>query len=314
MLCQACVCMGINVKLLLNIIMLDKFVCGLSKKHTVRAINFMLLWCFIIGIVTYPDIPITIELLLCGLLLLYIAATVLYLKINCKSIKKACLKQTDKSKNMIIKDISIDIIREALFWGTLFLLPWLGASIKNILADVGMVVIVLCGLLYYVYIIGAAAREREQAELVIENLREIMRTNNEQNQKVVAGLFRQRFEAVDKFAAMRYECSDDRQLNVNYGKEAVRLVRNMALDSAELTKLKGEIDSSRNNLMSRLEQAYPQLSIQERTMYMYAVIGLSPRAMSVLLGMNIENVYNRKSRLKAKLRAGSAEFVDALNA
>lgn len=114
-----------------------------QKKHTVRAINFMLLWCFIIGIVTYPDIPITIELL-----------------------------------------------------------P--------------------CGLLYYVYIIGAAAREREQA--------------------------------------------------------------------------------------------YPQLSIQERTMYMYAVIGLSPRAMSVLLGMNIENVYNRKSRLKAKLRAGSAEFVDALNA
>ncbi len=215
---------------------------------------------------------------------------------------------------MIIKDISIDIIREALFWGTLFLLPWLGASIKNVLADVGMVVIVLCGLLYYVYIIGAAAREREQAELVIENLREIMRTNNEQNQKVVAGLFRQRFEAVDKFAAMRYECSDDRQLNVNYGKEAVRLVRNMALDSAELTKLKGEIDSSRNNLMSRLEQAYPQLSIQERTMYMYAVIGLSPRAMSVLLGMNIENVYNRKSRLKAKLRAGPAEFVDALNA
>ena len=103
----------------------------------------MLLWCFIIGIVTYPDIPITIELL-------------------------------------------------------------------------------RCGLLYYVYIIGAAAREREQA--------------------------------------------------------------------------------------------YPQLSIQERTMYMYAVIGLSPRAMSVLLGMNIENVYNRKSRLKAKLRAGPAEFVDALNA
>ena len=47
---------------------------------------------------------------------------------------------------------------------------------------------------------------------------------------------------------------------------------------------------------------------------MYAVIGLSPRAMSVLLGMNIENVYNRKSRLKAKLRAGPAEFVDALNA
>ncbi len=120
MLCQACVCMGINVKLLLNIIMLDKFVCGLSKKHTVRAINFMLLWCFIIGIVTYPDIPITIELLLCGLLLLYIAAIVLHLKINCKSIKKACLKQTDKPKNMIIKDISIDIIREALFWGTLF--------------------------------------------------------------------------------------------------------------------------------------------------------------------------------------------------
>lgn len=52
-------------------------------------------------------------------------------------------------------------------------------------------------------------------------------------------------------------------------------------------------------------------------MYMYAVIGLSPRAMSVLLGMNIENVYNRKSRLKAKLKTASddsAEFVDALSA
>lgn len=120
-----------------------------------------------------------------------------------------------------------------------------------------MVVIVLCGLLYYVYIIGTSTREREQAELVIENLREIMRINDKHNQKVVAELFRQRFEAVDRFAEMRYECADDRQLNINYGKEAVRLVRNMALDSAELSKLKDEIDRSRNNLMSRLEQAYP---------------------------------------------------------
>ena len=64
--------------------------------------------------------------------------------------------------------------------------------------------------------------------------------------------------------------------------------------------------------MLRLDQEFPQLSKTERLIFMYAVIGLSPRAMSVLLDISIESVYNRKSRLKAKLKSGSAELAEAL--
>ncbi|MCM1021367.1 MAG: hypothetical protein NC343_03845 [Muribaculum sp.] len=147
-----------------------------------------------------------------------------------------------------------------------------------------------------------------QAQLTLVDLQRIMKADSERNQAAVAKLFRRQFEIVDKFAAMRYECEDERKLAVNYGREAIKLVKSLEPNTVELTELEQYINEHYDNLISKLDSAFSQLSNMERNIFMYAVIGLSPRAMSVLLNLPIDSIYNRKSRLKTKLKSGPEEL------
>lgn len=223
------------------------------------------------------------------------------------------IKSYSETKNKgISKEFFWDSLMIIFYFSMMILLININAEEREIIGQITILIAVLGVIFYIIYTTGHNLQERERAQMVIENMRQIMEADNERNRAVVADLFRRQFEAVDRFASMQYECADDRKLAASYGREAVKLVKNLAPDSAELAKLEDYINRQQDNLMLRLDRAFPQLSKTERIIYMYAVIGLSPRAMSVLLDITIESVYNRKSRLKAKLKSGSAELAEAL--
>ncbi len=294
--------------------MVNKIFRGLKNKTTVLLIEYLLL-CILISIAAF-DLDGTNIFVLSIIILwgIWTLSYVLKLKSNNWSIVKSLeiyVSKKNKSKNLIYKDLLLDSLMLCFYLSMMGLLIHLDEDSRIIVGQITLLLAILGIIFFLVYTTGASAQERERAQIVVENMRQIMEADNERNRAVVADLFRRQFEAVDRFAAMRYECSDDRKLSANYGREALKLVKNLAPDSAELSKLEEYINSQRDNLMVRLDETFPQLTATERLIFMYAVIGLSPRAMSVLLDINIESIYNRKSRLKTKLKSGPAEFVEA---
>ncbi len=296
--------------------MINKIFRGLGDSATIRVVEYLLI-CILISVVAF-DVEKTYILVL-GIYILWILSVVaplLKLKSFNWSIIKAMEQFTSKypdKKSIFLKSGLIwDAFIFIFYLGMMGLLIHLDDDSRIFLGQITLLLAVVGFIIFLVYNVGASAQERESAQIVVENMQQIMEADNERNRAVVAYLFRRQFEAVDRFAAMRYECADDRKLSANYGREALKLVKSLAPDSDELAKLEEYINSQRDNLMVRLDEVFPQLTTTERVIFMYAVIGLSPRAMSVLLDMNIETIYNRKSRLKTKLKSGPAEFVEVL--
>ena len=126
----------------------------------------------------------------------------------------------------------------------------------------------------------------------------IVEKKHAEDQKIINDIFRRQFSAIDRLAAIRYEAADEKTLSKNYAREAARMVRELEPNSSEIARLKQYIDSTRGNLITRFETAFPDLSGYYYPLFLYTAIGLSPRAMSVLFDLPVETIYNRKSRLK----------------
>lgn len=295
--------------------MLNKLFRGITENKTIRLIQFIVN-CLLIVIASFSYDELYI-LVFSVLMLLGIWGLSLLLKLKSYnwSVTKA-LKSHSTSRTtwhtLFTKDFMWDSFMLIFYFGMMILLINIDVVSRKTVGQIIILIAIFSIIIYLIYNAGTNSLEREQAQMVLENMRQIMQADNERNQAAVTELFRRQFDAVDRFAILQYECADDRKLTASYGREAVKLIKSLAPDSSELIKLEQYINTQRNNLMQRLYEAFPQLSKIERLIFMYAVIGLSPRAMSVLLGINIESIYNRKSRLKAKLKSGPSELADAL--
>lgn len=305
------------------IVMFNKIFRGITNSYTFDFISF-LLSCLIIILSSFNSNELEESFgLLIGMIILVglLVGSVLFktgysiwnFKKHNWSIKNArenfVLKNND-ILNLNSKNFVFDTFQLIFFFGTMILLIYVDADTRKIIGQILIVIAILSVIFFVIYTTGVNSQERERAQMVMENMRQIMEADSEKNRAAVAELFHRQFEAADRFAAMQYECSDERRLAANYGREAVKIVKSLAPDSAELAKLEDYINRQRDNLMQRLDEAFSQLSSTERLIFMYSVIGLSPRAISVLLNTKIENFYNHKSRLKSKLKSGSGDFVE----
>ncbi|MBO5443836.1 MAG: hypothetical protein J5995_00600 [Muribaculaceae bacterium] len=71
-----------------------------------------------------------------------------------------------------------------------------------------------------------------------------------------------------------------------------------------------ELEESANrcsgNLITSLKKDFPETGERELRLFIYFVIGFSTRTISILFDEKIENIYNRKSRLKKKINASDS--------
>ena len=62
-----------------------------------------------------------------------------------------------------------------------------------------------------------------------------------------------------------------------------------------------------DGLMSKFRNQFPELKESDCMLYLYSIAGFSARAISILIDEKIEVVYNRKSRLKTKIKNSKSE-------
>ena len=74
-----------------------------------------------------------------------------------------------------------------------------------------------------------------------------------------------------------------------------------AVRTDAFTDMEQAVNDCRDNLLTRLKEAYPEIRPEEYQLAVYLASGLSARTISLLLGENIYVVYKRKSRLKKRL-------------
>ena len=73
-------------------------------------------------------------------------------------------------------------------------------------------------------------------------------------------------------------------------------------DGKALQALEDWLNASQDGIVAKVREKHPELTEQDIRLFCYLSAGFTPTMISVLLGKDKSVVYNRTSRLKAKLK------------
>ncbi len=169
---------------------------------------------------------------------------------------------------------------------------------------------------YMRYRIRLKNEEINKYMATVHELRCTIRQNDNNMAPLLERLLKDRLQLIDELGNMYYE-----QSNTSKQQECIyRKVRNVIDDLSNnkktLAELEDIVNKCRNNKMARLRAEMPELKEKDFKLACYVLAGFSNRVICVFTGDTIENVYKRKSRLKAKIAAantpGKDSFLSAL--
>lgn len=286
----------------------------IMKKHLAQILTsgttvdniILFIDCLAIIILGYSQLSLKIIGIIAGALL----AVSILLSIKAKGLSLKSIFHSDE------KFANWRWFAELYIYIALFYVPDDNPVIRHMIADV--TIALLFGLIVYgyIYLSKRDLEQRENIETLTAEISSIMAKKESVDREVLNRIFRRQFAAVDRLAAVRYESADEKALNKNYAREARRMISELEPNSAEMAELKQYIDSTRDNLISRFENSFPNLNPYYYQLFLYTAIGLSPRAMSVLFDIPVETIYNRKSRLKNIISSANADaspkFLEAI--
>ena len=75
----------------------------------------------------------------------------------------------------------------------------------------------------------------------------------------------------------------------------------------KLDELKKVVNENMNNIVDRLQQQFPTINTNELNLFLYLCAQFSPRVIALFMTDKLENIYNKKSRLKRKIQNSDAQ-------
>ena len=177
-----------------------------------------------------------------------------------------------------------------------------------------LIFVVVVGVsLSVIYLLRRNLREKErQREMIIkdaEYLRADLSRQIETNGLIsesVKELFRQKYAVVDTLCSAYYESRGVKLEKKRIVAEVERILRDLTADSVRLDELAASADQYTDGVYTAFRRDFPRLRSEDYRLFLYLMAGFSARSISLLLDEKIEVVYNRKSRLKARIRNSGA--------
>lgn len=97
-----------------------------------------------------------------------------------------------------------------------------------------------------------------------------------------------------------YEDTDKFQMKIL--QEVQKIINEFRTDPQTQKDLEQWLDTNRNNAVEKLRISHPELKEEEIKLYCYIEAGFTPTMISVILRKDKSVIYNRVSRLKAKIQ------------
>ena len=85
-------------------------------------------------------------------------------------------------------------------------------------------------------------------------------------------------------------------------REVEGIIDRLRHDGKALQALEDWLNASQDGIVAKVREKHPELTEQDIRLFCYLSAGFTPTMISVLLGKDKSVVYNRTSRLKAKLK------------
>lgn len=118
-------------------------------------------------------------------------------------------------------------------------------------------------------------------------------------------LLKDRLQLIDELGNMYYEQPNTRKQQEHIYCKVKSVIDDLSNNRKTLDELEDIVNKCRDNKMARLRKDMPELKEKDFKLACYLFAGFSNRIICIFMGDSIENIYKRKSRLKAKIAASS---------
>jgi len=140
-----------------------------------------------------------------------------------------------------------------------------------------------------------------QAKELHENLSTMLYQNTCLSESL-SNLYKQKFEILDTLSSTYYETAGTPTSKKILLGKIENLISDFRNDFKTALKLEHEINIYNDNLMVKFRNDFPEFKDHEIRLFLYTAAGFSNRTISLFIDEKIEVIYNRKSRLKAKIK------------
>lgn len=146
-------------------------------------------------------------------------------------------------------------------------------------------------------------QEIEKNLQLAQSIRDTLRIKESQLSEMnsqIQTLFSQRFNAIDELCNVYFEVKDTKAEKDRVYKEVLNQIND--LGTKEVSQLENIVNTYRNQLMTDFRKGFPGLNADNYQFATYLFAGFSLRAISIIMNEKIENIYNKKSRLKNRVQ------------
>ena len=146
-------------------------------------------------------------------------------------------------------------------------------------------------------------QEIEKNLQLAQSIRDTLRIKESQLSEMdnqIQALFNQQFNAIDELCNVYFEVKDTKAEKDRVYKEVLNQIND--LGTKEVSQLENIVNTYRNQLMTDFRKDFPGLHADIYQFATYLFAGFSLRAISIIMNEKIENIYNKKSRLKNRVQ------------
>lgn len=157
----------------------------------------------------------------------------------------------------------------------------------------------------YIAYVLIKKREREKNEKVLlaEQLQESLSRSEEKASDIIKKLTASRYSIIEEICSIIIQNPDSKKTRNKIAEMVTNLIESLSLRSEKVEELERQVDDTFSNLFSDFKMDLPGLKEIDYLLFLFSVLGLSSSTISVLLKeQKVESVYNRKKRLKDKIK------------
>ncbi len=140
---------------------------------------------------------------------------------------------------------------------------------------------------------------------IAQNFNEILiskEAKSKQDQEKILDLLTSKFKMIDSLCSSYYENSATKSIKRKISDEVESIIQDL-MSEERLTELENSLNLNDSNIVASLREDLPKLKELDYKLFIYSAFGFSNSAIALFLKEDkIESIYNRKARLKTKIK------------
>lgn len=179
----------------------------------------------------------------------------------------------------------------------------------------GLIIVSLLLLLIIIFFIFVQISQKRKIYLLelkqkIIFLQETIKNINVNNTKLatsIKSLMSTQYKAINDACQTLYEHNDKISAQKHIAKSIIQKIESISNDEKTIISLGHLLDEHCDNIYTKFTQDYPSLSKNDFKLFLYSALGFDNIAISLFLNTNLKSIYNRRERMKVKIKESSSE-------